>query len=739
VTVESVLRWQLPAFWAAAAALLLAAVAAWQYLALRTRVPPGRALLLAGLRSAALGLVLLAVLGPQLVRRALRQVRRPLGVAIDVSRSMGLKGGQEGTRLERVQRFLAGTEFARISADYLPEYVAFADTATKVAPGGLRGLAPTGSGTDLPGALALASSQAVSPAALLVFSDGGHEAPAGPTPAPGVPLVFVGVGGDEHRRDLELGEVAAPAIAFAGQPLEVRVAVRATGLAGREVPLLLRRGAQVLASRSVALPEDGASVTVPLSWTPPAPGRYALTLELPAQEGEEILENNRASLSVEAVRDRIRVLFVTGSPTWNYRFLRGALKGDPSVDLVSFIILRTATDAVDVPQQELSLIPFPTQKIFMEELPNFDLLIFDNFAYQPYLPAAYLEKVREFVAGGGAFWMLGGPLSFGGGSYGASPLAPLLPLDLPAQPAAGGTFRDEPLAGRLTPAGRTHPIFQVLAEGGGALPPLEGYNLAGRPRAGAVVLAEVARPGGVADPLVVLGRFGKGRVMAVLTDSLWRWALEEVGRGRGNRAYLSFVRQALRWSVDDPRSQPVRVEPERERVVPGSRVRARIRVLGEDFLPAHRASLSVLLREPGGRTRALVPVPQGAGVFAVEAEAAEEGVVEIVAEASAAGAVYGRAAASVTVSWPPGELRAPGLNRAAVRALLAGRRGALVDLGDDDAATARALRRALEGLAEGDAGDREESRPLAEEAWAFGAFLAVLATEWVVRRRSGLD
>ena len=150
----------------------------------------------------------------------------------------------------------------------------------------------------------------------------------------------------------------------------------------------------------------------------------------PLQDGEQIVDNNRAELPIEAVRDKIRVLLVTGYPSWSYRFLRGALKGDPSLDVVSFIILRTAADAVDVPQQDLSLIPFPTQKIFLEELPNFDLLVFDNFASQPYLPSTYLDKIEEFVRRGGGFWMLGGPLSYLGGRYQQSPIAPMLPVEL---------------------------------------------------------------------------------------------------------------------------------------------------------------------------------------------------------------------------------------------------------------------------------------------------------------------
>jgi len=225
----------------------------------------------------------------------------------------------------------------------------------------------------------------------------------------------------------------------------------------------------------------------------------------------------------------------------------------------------------------------------------------------------------------------------------------------------------------------------------------------------------------------------------VLTDSLWDWAFEEAGRGRGSRPYLAFVRQAVRWSIGDPELEPARVEPERSRIAPGEPIRARVRVLGEDFLPAAQPDLSVTLRGPGGTTRALAATPEAPGVFVVEAPAQAEGTWEIAVEAAARGRTYARAVATVTAAWPPEEYRAPGLNREALTALLAGRRGALLALGDPDD-TAAALERVLRDLTGGRGErEREEGRALAETVPAFLLFLALLTAEWLLRRRSGLD
>ncbi len=730
----------LPQLLAAVAAVFLAVFAGWHYGALRSRISRPRALILTVVRCTAVGLVLFLIAGPRLVRRTLSPARRPLAVVIDNSRSMGLRGGLERSRLERVLGFLGAEEFTRVTAGFDPGYFTVSDSLSPVSPDGMRGLQPAGPRTDLAGALR-ASEAVGAPAAVVLFTDGGHGAASRAealSAQSDVPLVIIGVGAGERTLDAEIAAVEPPAIAFAGQALQIQVLLRASGFSGRSVPLLLKRGEQVLVSRSVTLPDDGRELRVALDWTPPAPGNYPLVVQLPVQDGEQITDNNRVELPIEAVRDKIRALLVSGSPSWSYRFLRAALKGDPSLDVISFIILRTASDAVDVPQQDLSLIPFPTQKIFLEELKNFDLLVFDNFASQPYLPSAYLEKIEEFVRRGGGFWMLGGPLSYLGGRYQQSPLAPLLPVALPEVAPAEGAFRDIPVRPLLTPAGRNHPFFQGIADGNGELPPLRGYNVTGPAKPGAVVLAEVPSGSGVPQPLIALGRHGNGRVLSVLTDSLWEWAFAEAGRGRGNRAYLTFIRQAVRWSIGDPQLQPLRIETERFKLAPGDPIRARVRVLGEDFLPPARAELSATLRGPGGESRVLVPTMEAPGVYRVESAAAGEGTWEITADATQRGAKYATATATVVASWAPEEFRSPGLNRAALTTLLSARRGAYLELGVAGA-TANALGSALGELISPDQHERADTKPLAEMFPVFLCLLAVLAAEWIIRRRTGLD
>ena len=128
-------------------------------------------------------------------------------------------------------------------------------------------------------------------------------------------------------------------------------------------------------------------------------------------------------------------------------------------------------------------------------------------------------------------------------------------------------------ASGLTPPAEEHPFFQGLGQAEEEeLPLLDGYNVSGRAKGESVVLADYVDSEGVSQPIVVLGRYGEGRVLAVLTDFLWKWNFEMAGRGRDNLLYLTFVRQAIRWSVGDPQYQPLIVSLESDRLLPGEQI-----------------------------------------------------------------------------------------------------------------------------------------------------------------------
>jgi uncharacterized membrane protein len=741
--VQTTIQFGSPDIWVPILALLVLGAALWQFVALRRRVSWKLALLLTAIRTTLLASLLFFVLDPTLLSQRRERYRPTLAVAVDNSRSMGLRGDGGDSRLERVKAFLASPQFEELSADYYREHFVFSENTHPLRPEELETVEAAGRWTDLEGALGEIPARApASLGAQLVFTDGGHGEPVrgdGEHSGGGqAPLLFIAVGAGEGMKDIEVSSVLSAGLAFAGRKTVFTVAARHRGLDGSTVPILMKEAGRVVLSRDITFAGEDEEITAAIEWTPPRPGRYHLSFEIPPQAGEPVKENNRVDLTVEASRDKIRVLLVSGRPSWSHRFLRDSLKGDPTLDLVSFIILRTASDAVNVPQDELSLIPFPTKKIFLEELKNFDLVIFENFSHRFYFPVQYLEKVRDYVKEGGGFWMLGGPLSFVGGGYGGTPIEEILPVVLKDVPAAGG-YRAESFRPGLTAAAARHPFFQGLGElSAGELPLLEGYNVTGSEGRESIVLAEHVDASGRRQPIIVLGRYKEGRTMAVMTDYLWKWNFEMVGQGRGNLLYLSFIRQAIRWTIGDPQYQPVIVHLEESRITPGGKLRASIRVLGEDFLPARDPDLKVTLKDGSRDVRALPVRLESPGLFTVDAEIGETGTFEIEAAVGGQGAVYGRDSAALEVAWPTREFRNPGLNRDAMDEHSRRKGGVDIELGDHGL-TAEKIGEALRELAPTYRVEFEEKRGLGSAWWAFALAFLLLASEWLIRKEKGLD
>jgi hypothetical protein len=276
-----------------------------------------------------------------------------------------------------------------------------------------------------------AAKDAGAQSAILLFSDGiangDKKTLEGAPPLP-IPVFAVAAGEAEGFTDVRIAEVRAPQFAFRGREFKLDLTVHAAGLKGKTVPLYFNRGKNLITTRSITIDADPVEQKIALSFTPKEIGTHSFSLDIPPQAGEQITRNNQKEFKVDVQRDKIRILTLSGSPAWNYRFLRMAMKQDPLIELVSFVFLRTPTDSVDVPDNQLSLIPFPIDDIFLEELKNFDLVFLDDFSHRAYFNPVYLDRVRDFVRDGGGLAMLGGVRSFDSGGYGESALKEVLPV-----------------------------------------------------------------------------------------------------------------------------------------------------------------------------------------------------------------------------------------------------------------------------------------------------------------------
>jgi len=271
-------------------------------------------------------------------------------------------------------------------------------------------------------------------------------------------------------------------------------------------------------------------------------GSNVYEIEAEAAPGELTAANNRAAVVINGVRDRLRVLLVSGMPHAGERVWRNLLKADPSVDLVHFTILRPPEKQDGTPVNELSLIAFPTRELFEEKLGDFNLIIFDRYHRRGVLPVTYLNNIVKYVQDGGAILEAGGPaLATALGLY-RTPLREILPT------APTGRVLDTAFRAAVTPIGRRHPVTARLpgANIGGTEGPQWGrwFRLVETEK----VRGNVLMSGASGRPVLALDRAGKGRIAQILTDQIWLWARGFDGGG----PQAELLRRTAHWLMKEP-------------------------------------------------------------------------------------------------------------------------------------------------------------------------------------------
>jgi uncharacterized membrane protein len=609
-----------PWAFACAATLLVAATAAvlWSY----RGVP--RAWPLVVLRCAMLLAILVLLLQPTLQLRRVRRTDDRIGIVVDRSASMQMRTEGDTTRWQRTQRLVhdGAPQLAELGRAHK---LGWFDLAGPVRHETLATLAADGVATDLLQGLEQAREADGSRplAGLVLLSDGADNAQLRDAPPQGldasarlrlaqlgVPVNVIDVAATATHpfRDLAVANVQADAFAFIHNTFSINVALSASGFAPGELPatlpVTLKKEGLLAATQGVALDGNGVGHAA-FKIKPDTIGDFVYSVSVPPHPGEASLDNNQQDFVVQIIRDKIRVLQVSGRPSWDERFLRQYLKENPNTDLVSFFILRTPSDDISIPESELSLIPFPVGKLFTTELQNFDVIIFQNFDFRPYHMAHFLPNIRDAVQAGLGFVMLGGDASFSDGGFLGTALDDILPVRLGEAPMGFG-----PVAPVLTEAGLRHPITD-LAQGGvgrqeifAAMPRLTGANAVAGLRPGAVALAadpHILGSDGTPAPLIAAQDLGKGRTLTVASDALWRWQFAPGPRGTaGRQAYQRLWSNALRWLVRDPEHAHVRVTPANRRVEAGSATAVTVQAVDADYRPLPRARLQVGLTPLAG-------------------------------------------------------------------------------------------------------------------------------------------
>ncbi|SLN56110.1 hypothetical protein [Pseudooctadecabacter jejudonensis] len=398
-------------------------------------------------------------------------------------------------------------------------------------------------GTELMMALseALSEEPQARVAGMVLITDGRlHDLPAAPPVLP-APLQVLLTGKDEDW-DRRLIVRNAPAFAILGEPVTLTLRVEDQGAAPQteavDLTIAIDGGAplafQIPVNEDIELPIDL-----------PHGGMNVMQFATPVADGELTDRNNEAVVQINGVRDRLRVLLVSGEPHAGERTWRNLLKSDSSVDLVHFTILRPPEKQDGVPVNELSLIAFPTRELFLEKVDEFDLIIFDRYKRRGILPSTYLDNIGTYVQNGGAVLISAGPDYATADSIYRSPLGAVLP----GAPTA--RVYEEGFTPMISDLGERHPVTEGLAEFAPA-PTQDGVPGWGRWFRHVEVTpsptADVVMTGINDQPLLMLDRVGEGRVALMASDHSWLW-----DRGyEGGGPQLELLRRLAHWMMKEP-------------------------------------------------------------------------------------------------------------------------------------------------------------------------------------------
>jgi hypothetical protein len=554
------------------------------------------------------------------------------------------------------------------------------------------------------------------------------------------PLTVIGVGETSQAAEISLTQMTTSSYAYLRTPFPIEFQVASQGYAGRSVQVALERDNQPVKTTTVQIDDQGNGIGT-FEVRPTRAGRFAYRVSLPTFSDDRVVTNNALTRVVTVVRDRIRVLQVAGAPSWDVKVMRRFLKEDPSVDLVSFFILRTLEDMESgYNPDELSLIPFPFERLFSEELETFDVVMFQNFDYRPYFGIrgdegmGLLDNVARYVTEGGhGFVMVGGDRSFDLGEYQDTPIGDILPFQLGL---VGQKVSEPPFLPKLTEAGMNHPMTRLSfdparnEEAWTSLHPVDGANrVVGMAPTAVSLLEHPSETDTTGAPLPVLGvmEAGEGRVMGLTIDGSWRWGLSEAAKGRGTETFGKFWKGAFRWLMGDPSSARVVVETAKENVRLGQAVRVVVRAKSVSFAPAAGVEVKVTVEGPRDKqVQQLVTDELGEAVLVVSAETT--GVHRITAVVSEAGTMSEATTLFAVTDRDP-ERSAENPNHDLLREIANSYGGVFsddvrVERVRDSSATKRIK--------------RQERVELARKPWVGAIFLFSFGTVWLIRRRIGL-
>ncbi|WP_455479044.1 hypothetical protein V4B17_04700 [Bartonella sp. B23] len=545
------------------------------------------------LRLMALASLILVVLNPMIIREQREPLKSTVGIVIDRSKSQTLGTRTNDSDEARIQLINALAHYPQFELRFI-EAGKLADNQYTPSTNLFHAL--TQATSDIPpsryaGTIFITDGQVHD---IPYISDLHHKAP--------INALITGRS-DEFDRQIKI--ISPPRFALINKPQILSILVEDKGHFQESLPT------QANVTVSVNGQEVGHYSVTPgvifqTEITLPHAGKNIIQVFTDAHKGELSFENNNAIAIIEGIRENLRVLFISGAPYNGERTWRDLLKGDSNIDLVHFTILRPPNKADNTPSSQLSLVVFPTRKLFVEEIDNFDLIILDGYQHSAVLPLIYYDCIAQYVQKGGALLIVTGPEFTKENSLAKTPLISILPA-LP-----NGVIIQKPFRPTLTKEGERHPVTRDLAtptypasQWGRWLRQIAIQNI----HKGTALMK-----GADEQPLLLLSHTGKGRVGMLLSDESWLWA-----RGfEGGGPYAALYRRIAHWLMKEP-------ELEEEKLSATSnhhRLTVRRQTLKDHPEPAH-------ITFPSGKKESIILTKEQEGVFTTTINTDETGIFNI--------------------------------------------------------------------------------------------------------------
>jgi len=592
------------------------------------------------LQTCLMALILFLLWHPALSVATLRPQQNVVAVLLDDSRSMSIKDAS-GTREAAAQNVLNSGMLKTLTDRFQVRLYKFGKEPDRIQKpeqaGGNEAASRIGDTLER----ILAESSSLPLGAIVMLSDGADNAGGidlqtiAAIRRQRIPIHTIGFGKEHPDKDVEIADAVIPARALPDSKLTAHVTLQGWGVSGQKTKLTVKDGSKVLSSQDVVFKENGQLQTEAVVFNCGPAGPKTIEIALDPVNGEENLFNNKITRMVNVEARKPRILYVQGEPAWEYKFIRRAIEDYPDIGIEIPSMERTKENKIlrqgikDSTELEDG---FPAKP---EELFTYQAMIFGSVEAS-YFTATQQQAIRDFVdRRGGGLLFIGGRASFSDGGWQNSPMADLIPVQLPQN---RGTFHQQAFSKAvLTPAGSSSVLCRLDENPANNMkrwenmPAVNNYQDIGEPKPGATMLLQVDTPAKRRQPLLVTENYGRGRTVAFATEGTWRW---KMWTDHNDKTHPTFWQQMFRHLVTDTPGQ-VQSSIPKNVLSDDNRVAIRVEVRDKQYKTVTNAKVQARFLAPDGNsaTLELSPMPLEEGIYTGEWTAEKPGsyVAEIIA------------------------------------------------------------------------------------------------------------